>query len=277
MFNISRDFLMELEKITTLNTINSYDWLADKYAIGAFIQHTISNELMKDFKISSDDNLLDIGCGDGSYTLKLAENISNGNVIAIDLSSNMLEIARSRSQELNNITFIKKNALDLDYKDSFSIVTALWSLRWIHDLNSVFQKIYDALQKSGRFFAIIPHHNSTYMRSFHEIFSAHKFKSLDNFIVPASYITLEEIKQILAHLHFSQGVCEYRHCALELPGLEIFNKFVNGVGFFQGQVPDSDILLINNEMTQIFANECKNKYAGKYVFADDYIVIDMIK
>lgn len=232
---------------------------------------------MKKFEISLDDNLLDIGCGDGSYTLKLAKNISNGNVVAIDLSLNMLEIARSRLQERNNITFIKKNALDLDYKDSFSVVTALWSLRWIHDLNSVFQRIYDALQKHGRFFAIIPHHNSVYMRLFHKILSSHEFKSLDNFIVPASYIKLEEIRQILEHLHFSRGVCEYRHYALELPSLEIFNKFVNGVGFFQGQVPDNDILLINNEMTKIFANECKNKYSGKYIFADDYIVIDMIK
>jgi ubiquinone/menaquinone biosynthesis C-methylase UbiE len=268
---------VKIENITTLNKINNYDWPADKYAIGAFIQHTISNGLMEDFAIYPDDNLLDIGCGDGSYTLKLAENISNGNVTAIDLSSNMLEIAKSRLQGHKNITFIKKNALNLDYKDSFSVVTALWSLRWIHDLNSVFHGIYNALQKNGRFFAIMPHHDGVYMRIFHKILASHKFKSLDNFVVSASYITLEEIKQILEQIPFTQSICEYRHYALELPGLEIFNKFVNGVGFFQGQVPEDDILLINDEMTTIFANECSDKYAGKYIFADDYIVINIVK
>ena len=46
---------------------------------------------------------LDIGCGTGEFSRLLAQQIEK--VIAIDLSPNMIEVAKQRSRQLPNIDF----------------------------------------------------------------------------------------------------------------------------------------------------------------------------
>lgn len=259
------------------NKQKTLDWPAEEYAIGSFIQQTFSDIFIQDFPFNINDNLLDIGCGDGSYTIKISNQIRHGNITAIDVSSSMLKIANSRPQTYNNIQFSQKNILDINYKDKFSAITALWSLQWVIDLNSAFNNIYHALHKNGRFFAIMPQYNGIYMRAFYAVKNSQKFKSLEQFKIPVPGYTLEEIKQILDNLNFKSLRCEYKEHHLELPSLDIFRKFINGIGFYTGQIPDNEIALINEEMVNVFAKECTENFSGKYIIADKFTVINAIK
>jgi ubiquinone/menaquinone biosynthesis C-methylase UbiE len=71
--------------------------------------------------------LLDVGCGPGSITLGLAEAVTPGEVLAIDLSSDVLEEARGLAAEkgVANVRFERGDIHDLAYPDgSFDAVYA---------------------------------------------------------------------------------------------------------------------------------------------------------
>ena len=55
------------------------------------------------------DNVADIGCGPGYFTLPLAKFLINGRVIALDTSDEMLEKCRARLDEvrLGNVEVVK--------------------------------------------------------------------------------------------------------------------------------------------------------------------------
>lgn len=60
-------------------------------------------------EINQDINsLVEFGCGYGTFTLPSSERVS-GNIIAIDIEDEMLNIAESRTDSKNNITFLKRD------------------------------------------------------------------------------------------------------------------------------------------------------------------------
>jgi len=67
-------------------------------------------ELILDkMEINEDINsIVEFGCGYGTFTSPSAERI-NGNIIAIDIEDEMLNIASSRTVSKNNITFVKRD------------------------------------------------------------------------------------------------------------------------------------------------------------------------
>lgn len=67
--------------------------------------------------------ILDIGCGAGFTTRYLASTFSNSEVTGIDLSEEMINIAKNKSLNIPNIKFEVGDALNLNYADNhFDIV-----------------------------------------------------------------------------------------------------------------------------------------------------------
>ena len=72
-------------------------------------------------------SLLDVGCGPGTVTLDLARRLEDGHVTGIDLSADVIELARAgqRANATTNVTFEQGNVYDLAYDDdSFDVVYA---------------------------------------------------------------------------------------------------------------------------------------------------------
>jgi SAM-dependent methyltransferase len=70
-------------------------------------------------------SLLDVGCGPGNITADLAARLSAGSVIGIDVSDEVIELARSQYHEVRNLSFEVANVYGLKYPDeSFDIVYA---------------------------------------------------------------------------------------------------------------------------------------------------------
>jgi len=77
-----------------------------------FIYHRIVSDILRDL-VTADDSVIDIGGGTGRFSLDLAERVRA--VTHVDLSQNMLAIARQRCAERNlrNVTFVRADARDL--------------------------------------------------------------------------------------------------------------------------------------------------------------------
>ncbi|MEN7551505.1 class I SAM-dependent methyltransferase [Rapidithrix thailandica] len=101
------------------------------------------------------ENLLDIGCGAGNYTLKMLSKIPHLNCTLVDLSKPMLDKAYERASQQSNgrIEISQGDIREVSLKDNhFDIILAgavLHHLRDDADWEAIFQKLFKVLKPGG--------------------------------------------------------------------------------------------------------------------------------
>lgn len=98
--------------------------------------------------------LLELACGTGIQSLRFAQ--EGFEVTGLDLSEEMLELARKRSREAGqSIDFVQGNMLDLTALSGFDLVTCYSdSLCYLADeveMGDVFEQVYQVLDSGGTF------------------------------------------------------------------------------------------------------------------------------
>lgn len=145
---------MPLSKYT-----NSKDNLADlpssysKWRSSALGQNTDALEQRLILDLTGDVarlNVLDIGCGDGEFAIKLCKR--GATVVGIDASLEMIAAAKRKAQEHNaEITFEVAYAQSLPFQsDSFDLVIALTVLCFVRDPALVLSEMARVLRPGGK-------------------------------------------------------------------------------------------------------------------------------
>ena len=100
---------------------------------------------------------LDVGCGEGANTRKLAE--LGAHMVAIDVAQTFLHYAQAQEhRDPRGISFQTASALDLPFEAaSFDFVTAFMSLMDIPDGEKAVQEAYRVLKRGGFFQFSITH------------------------------------------------------------------------------------------------------------------------
>lgn len=96
--------------------------------------------------------VLELGCGTGSTAILHAPSVKH--ILAIDISSNMIEIARGKAgaEEIENITFERSAIEELDVPDrSLDAVLALSVLHLLSDWQAVISRVHNMLKRGGIF------------------------------------------------------------------------------------------------------------------------------
>ena len=93
------------------------------------------------------ENALEIGCGTGAFARRLAERC--GRVIALDLSPEMIRVARERSRQFENLQFELADAVTWDFpKSRFDFVCSIATLHHLEQ-RELLLKLKDALKPRG--------------------------------------------------------------------------------------------------------------------------------
>jgi ubiquinone/menaquinone biosynthesis C-methylase UbiE len=94
--------------------------------------------------------ILDAGCGTGHYSIKLAER--GCDVTGIDISSNMLNIARKKSGDLNlPVTFINASAAALPFENNlFDAVISVVAVEFMDDIEKSIEEMLRVTKPGGR-------------------------------------------------------------------------------------------------------------------------------
>ena len=242
------------------------EWPANDYAIGSYIQATVADNYLSRLNINPSDRVLDIGCGDGSYTRKVLAKVPTGSVLGLDASENMLHLARKVTSDYPNFSVQKGDVLNLDYSSLFDYIVSFWCLQWISDIHGAFVNIMNALKSGGKFLTLFPAGDDPYILGYYAVKESGQFANLINFKPPVDYSNLSNLTSKLEPIPCSQLRVELCQQSIMLPSLDVFRKFVNGIAFFQGQIPEQEIRQINEAIVRYFDNECKNKYNGEYQF-----------
>jgi ubiquinone/menaquinone biosynthesis C-methylase UbiE len=93
------------------------------------------------------ENALEIGCGTGSFARRLAKCCRR--VVALDLSPEMIRVARSRSSQFDNLEFHLADAMTWDFPESrFDYVCSIATLHHLQQ-RELLVKMKDALKPGG--------------------------------------------------------------------------------------------------------------------------------
>lgn len=95
-----------------------------------------------------DERILDLGCGTGQLTEKIA--LAGAEVLGIDRAASMIEKARQNYPQLQ---FAVADARDFQVEQPFDAVFSNAVLHWIPEPDAVICCIYQALKPGGRFVA----------------------------------------------------------------------------------------------------------------------------
>ena len=127
-------------------------WDPKVYEKSSSAQQRWAEELLSKISIRGDEQILDIGCGDGKITAEIALLVPGGSVTGIDNSQEMLSFARDRfpPSAWPNLVFQYGDASDLQYEDKFDLVLSFAALHWVHDHGPVLEGIRRSLKKGGK-------------------------------------------------------------------------------------------------------------------------------
>jgi arsenite methyltransferase len=98
------------------------------------------------------ERILDIGCGPGFYVAELLEEVgSEGTVVGLDRSPQMLAIAARRCQAFDNVSFREAEATKLPVDDgSFDAALCVQVLEYVPDVSAALKEMRRALRTGGR-------------------------------------------------------------------------------------------------------------------------------
>ncbi|MBL0385633.1 class I SAM-dependent methyltransferase [Tumebacillus sp. ITR2] len=108
-------------------------------------------QIVDALQISQDDNVADLGCGPGVFTLPIAKRTQR-TVYAIDVERQMLELLQQRTEEagVSNVQTVLSDAEKIDLPDqSVDKVLIAFVLHEVGDLNQAVQEVKRILRPNG--------------------------------------------------------------------------------------------------------------------------------
>jgi trans-aconitate 2-methyltransferase len=126
------------------------EWNASEYDRLSALQATMAEEVLSLLKLKGTENILDIGCGNGKTTARIADRVPHGSVAGVDASSVMIAFAKEHWLPAHpNLQFAVADARHLPFRQEFDLVVSFNALHWIPDQALPLQSIRSAIKPGG--------------------------------------------------------------------------------------------------------------------------------
>ena len=106
--------------------------------------------------VNPGDRVLDVACGTGDLTQAFAKHSRASEILGVDFTEGMLEIAAHKQQRLHEslkdrIAYEQGDAMDLRFGDaSFDVVSIAFGIRNVQQPSKAIQEFYRVLKPGGR-------------------------------------------------------------------------------------------------------------------------------
>jgi trans-aconitate methyltransferase len=121
-------------------------WDAAAYAANGRFVADMAGEVFSILYAKAGEHILDLGCGDGALTERIAA--TGADVTGCDADASMLAAARERG-----LKTLQADMRSLPFSAEFDAVFSNAALHWVTDQTSVLQGVRAALKPGGRFVA----------------------------------------------------------------------------------------------------------------------------
>jgi len=122
-------------------------WNPEAYAQHGSFVHSLAGGVVEWLEAQPGERILDLGCGDGQLTLRLAA--TGANVTGVDVSPEMIAAARARGVQAD-----LASAESLPYSNrTFYAIFSNPALHWVRDHDAMLAEVHRILKPGGRFVA----------------------------------------------------------------------------------------------------------------------------
>lgn len=125
----------------------SFEFDGEKYKEASVHQREWGTKVIMDLSLKGYEKALDLGCGDGVLTSKIAALLPQGYVVGIDASHGMIHTAEE--QKSSNLQFQQMDINELQFDNEFDIVISNAALHWVKDHNRLMRNVYKAIRPEG--------------------------------------------------------------------------------------------------------------------------------
>ena len=116
----------------------------------------VGEQAIAHMNAESNARVLDVGCGSGWATRLLAGSAINGRVTGIDISNEMVRVAREASQSHLNVDFQVASAEQLPFDtDEFTRAFSMESLYYYQNIPRALSEIHRVLENGGLFVTVV--------------------------------------------------------------------------------------------------------------------------
>ena len=131
---------------------DGYEWDAADYRDSSSQQKKWGRELLSKLRLSGEERVLDIGCGDGKLTAEIAELVPSGHVVGTDSSPEMIAFAREAFPRDShpNISWEVMDARELTFEEEFDVIFSNAVLHWVSDHSPVLHGVRKSLKPGGK-------------------------------------------------------------------------------------------------------------------------------
>ncbi|OUS92329.1 trans-aconitate 2-methyltransferase [Rhodococcus sp. NCIMB 12038] len=127
------------------------DWDGEGYADVGALQRAVAEQSIAGLDLAGTERVLDVGCGDGFVTLRIAERLPGGSVVGVDASPRMIAKAVSRAvPDGARAEFRIADARDLPFDGEFDVAVSFNALHWVPDLQVALAAIARSVVDGGR-------------------------------------------------------------------------------------------------------------------------------
>ncbi len=129
---------------------NSYDW-----TFPSFIYQAIHKRLLTKVELSPKANILDLGCGTGRLLDRLANQFPEISGTGLDLSPQMLRLARQNNRHRPRLIYLEGNAENLPFAEGqFDAVFNTISFLHYPQPDQVLKEVARVLSPGGKFYLV---------------------------------------------------------------------------------------------------------------------------
>jgi SAM-dependent methyltransferase len=116
----------------------------------------VGEQAIERMRVPANAQVLDIGCGSGWATRLLAGQASEGRVVGIDISDEMIQLARDSSSSFRNVEFRVASAEELAFRESeFTHAFSMESLYYYTNMIAALREIHRVLKTGGLFVTVL--------------------------------------------------------------------------------------------------------------------------
>lgn len=150
-------------------------------------------QAIEQMNISPDARVLDLGCGSGWATRLMAEKATNGRVIGIDISDEMVRIAQEASASFSNIEFHVGTVEHLQFgNNEFTHAFSMESLYYYADVLAALREIYRVVDHGGLFVTVVD--------LYQENVASHQW--IDMLKVPVHLLSIQDYRSLFQQAGF---------------------------------------------------------------------------
>lgn len=191
--------------------MSAYEFDGHKYREAAGHTREWGQRVVEELGLQGHESLLDLGCGDGLVTRRIAERLPSGRVLGIDSSQGMLAAARRLAAEsgwpVSRMEFQLQDILDFECREQFDVVFSNAALHWVSDHERVLANAFLALKNGGRLRANFGGQGNcqNFLAVVKELMQEEPFTvQLRDFRWPWYFPAVEEYEQLLESSPFSE-------------------------------------------------------------------------